>query len=258
MKKIYYLILFISMLVLAGCGQDPDCSTYNSKYEKYGYNSEIKSCEIITSIPKNKCGNGIIEDKETFCNCPEDVPKEDPELGCFGTFDNYIENSCNLRTKECGFYQNDKVVDQTRSLDFKNSDITLNSRITLGNPFVQFTDDNNKVNLDLEVFEINSDVKISNIEIKSILIEGTSTGTLYADIIYNQKVTKRGDKLVSKQVELSAAPKYNHKEQLRLTLVVTYTRGILDRDGQVIRSEDKVERLVASLGNWDIINPNLK
>lgn len=257
MKKIYFIFLLIPMLVLAGCGEDPDCSSYDTTYQKFSYNSETKQCEVTRNIQRDVCGNGIIEKDETYCNCPEDVPEEHPEFGCFGAVGAYLEKTCNQK-KECGLYQNERVVEQTRSLDFRNSDITFSSRITLGSPFIQFSDDNNKISINLEVFQINTNVQITNINVQNLLIEGTSTGTLYAEVPYNQKVTNRGDKLTPKQIELAAAPKYEHKEQLRLTLAITYDRSILDRDGNVVRTEQKVERLVASLGNWDIINPNLE
>lgn len=256
MKKIYILFLSI-ILILAGCSSDPECSTYDTRYETYGFNEETQSCEVVNSLQEDVCGNGVEEEGETYCNCADDIPKEHPEFGCFGEVGEYVENACNQRTQECGLYTNDKVVEQTKSLEFSNRDITFDSRIVLTNPFIQNTDDENRVSVDIEVFSISDSVQLENIMIESLILEGRTSGVLFADIPYNQQVSSRGDQLGTKLLELNSISSYEQRENLQFTLVVSYTRNILNRDGEITRSEEVVDRLTASLSRWDIINPNL-
>jgi len=73
-------------------------------------------CVVSKSIPKNQCGNNILEDKETYCNCPSDVAKTHPVYGCNGTRGMYLEQSCS-KDKLCVYKNNIKVVKTPKTID---------------------------------------------------------------------------------------------------------------------------------------------
>ena len=118
--KSLILIFFLSfILIFSSCSKAQDCSTQDTKYEKYQFNTDTKSCEVSKTIKKDICGNNVIEEGETYCNCKQDVIKSHPVLGCDGTLGDYLEKSCSEQN-ECILIQNNKVVEKTKSIELKN------------------------------------------------------------------------------------------------------------------------------------------
>ena len=258
-KSNSFIFIFLSFvtLILAGCGEDPDCSSNNTDYAKYTWDKESKECKLTTKLEKNVCGNSVIEDDENYCNCPNDVFKEHPELGCDGSIGEYLDNTC-VNNRECVMTQNDKVISQIKSIDLKNSDVHFRADFTINSPYILNTDDENLVEVDIELFKfISTTNNIINIEVKELIVEN-SASINFATIDYNQAIASTpGTILRSKEFPLSQTDRYEKKESLKVELVVSYTKEtISSSSGEVIKSEDKVESLKGSLGSWTIINPN--
>jgi hypothetical protein len=251
-KLIIFLILILS-LFLTACSKEIDCSQKDTTYEKFTWDSELEKC-TSQKIEKNVCGNGIIEGNENFCNCPNDVPQGHPEKGCSGTIGDYLEKSCNSK-KECVLDANEKIIQQTKSVEFKNSDITINSKISYNQPYAFNTDKKNEIEIDMSLFKLREGVNVKNLIVKELRIEDTGSNLL-ASTTYTQGLEKIDDKLSNKKLELSQRNNYETKLNLRLKLEVTYTLEYLDRDGLVTKTENKVETLQGSLGNFHMINPN--
>ena len=254
-KRNFFFVATFSLLILfAGCsGSDFDCSERDTQYIKYGYDPETRTCVVIQTIRMNECGNGVIEEGENHCNCPRDVPASHPLLGCEGTIGDFVEKAC--KQNKCAVLQNSKVVDQTRNVEFRNSDLTFNSEFTLGVPFVLNTEDNNRVEIKLNLFRTASgNTRISNIRVGELVLENTG-GIRYGSVNYNQRVDSVGTSLPSVSMELSDTTRYSVRENLRARLTVSYTRDILNNAGEVTRSEDKIETITSSIGTWEIINP---
>ncbi|MDA3855867.1 MAG: hypothetical protein PF569_06395 [Candidatus Woesearchaeota archaeon] len=256
-KNLIFISLIISLIFISGCGSDIDCSLEDTTYKKYKFDEDTNECVIDKSIPQNSPTNGVIEDGETYCNAPEDVPKDHPDedLGCDGNLGEYIDKVCNEQ-KECVFTQNEKVVENTISKELKNSDIVFDVRTNYNEPYILNTDDENNIELDITLFKFpQSSVNIKNIIVQEIKLED-SYSKLLGNIEYNEKISKIGDKLPTKKISLSDTTRYESSQSVKVKLIVTYTKETLDRDGKIIKTEDKIETLIESLPKITIINPN--
>ncbi len=244
--------MFCGVLVLAGCS-DVDCSTLDTTYEKY---SEVDGECVAKKIERNVCGNGIPEDGENYCSCPNDVPESHPVLGCEGTKGDYLEKMCS-DNDECVLKQNDKVVPQKKSIDFKNSDVHFKGDFIINVPFIINSEDDNKIGVELEYFkQIAKRAEIKDLTVKSLIIIN-SNSIEFAEIIYNQEVTQgQGYTFRKKEFEIADTTKPEIKESLKAELTISYKIDRFNSQGELQVSEDKLETLVAGLGSWTIINAN--
>jgi len=253
-KSLLFLFVILSLLFFSGCS-DVDCTKKDTTYEKYSFSEQEDKCVISSRIEKDECGNGIAEDGETYCNCKKDVSKTHPEFGCDGDIGDYLEKSCNDDTKECDLFQNKKVIEEEKSLQFKNSDVIFDVRVTLMNPFILNSADKNKIKVDISLFKLPSiSNNIKNIVIKEFKIEN-SQGVLLGNKVYNEQISNIGDKVSTVEIALNDIKKYSSLETLRVKLDVSYTKDTISR-GEVVKTEDKIETLISSIGRVEIINPN--
>lgn len=257
-KNILFLLITSVVLLLAGCSKVPDCSEMDTTYEKYKLNTETTTCELYKEIEKNQCGNGVVEEgnNEDFCSCPKDVAKTHPTLGCYGSKGEYLEYTC-TQSETCELQQNNKVVEQTKSIDFKSSDITLRGEFSINTPFILDTVDNNKVTANLDYFKgpSSSSVKLRNVLVKELILKN-SKGITFGTQDYNEQLSALGQNLRVKEFELSKTTSYQSSETLKAELVVSYIKDTYNSKGEVSKSEEKIETLKATIGTWDVINPN--
>ncbi len=251
-----FFIFVLFLLIFSGCSKE-DCSLKDTTYKKYSYDETSKTCVVSKTIKENVCGNTIIEDKETFCNCPKDVIKTHPTAGCTGTLGTYLEKSCS-EEKTCVLKQNEKVVMQPKSVEFKNSDFTINGVFNLNLPYIQNTYDDNKIEIELKLFKVNTQsVNIKNIIVKEVTFEDANA-ILLGTVVYNEEIDMAKSSLSKKSIAFSDVSKYEKKEAIKIKMVVTYNKEFLDSTGKVTKTETaKIETLTGSLGTWTIINPNL-
>jgi hypothetical protein len=260
-KKTNFLFLLFTVftLIFAGCTKIPDCTLKDTTYEKYKLNEETTNCELYKEIEQNKCGNGVIEESndETFCNCPQDVSKTHPELGCNGEVGDYLEYTCS-EDKTCEVLENKKVVSQIKTIEFQEDYLHFKSDITINKPFILNTLSDNKIRFELSLFN-----KYSNpvINLKDILItelvlvdnEGFNIGK----VLYNQPVKEPGQKFQLKEIELSKTTEYLKYTSVNFKLGLSYTEQIISQDdGSIIESNKKIKVIESSLGDWQIINPD--
>lgn len=252
--KYFFSILFLSiLLIFSGCSKE-DCSTLDTTYKKYGFDEEQDKCIIIKSIEENKCGNGIAEESDGgACKCPKDVALTHPKFGCSGTLGDYLDKAC--VKNECVYSQNDKVIEQTKSIEMKNSDVVLESRVSLNTPFILNSADNNKIKYEVSLVKFPStSSNIKDLTVKEIKIEN-SNGLLLGSVDVNQKLATIGSS-VSKQIEISDTNKYSTTDTIKTKLTISYTKEYLDSKGTVTKTENKIETIVGTVGKYEIINPN--
>lgn len=258
----YFSFFFVSLLlILAGCSSNSqDCSSLDTTYQKYYFNSDSKECEAKTPIKQNVCGNGVIEESDkNYCNCPiddgGDIPKSHLEYGCDGDKGDYLSYMCSNK-QTCVLTQNDKVISQTKSVEFKNSDIIFNGDFNINKPLIVNIEEDNEIKVDLEYFKTQTSSKISNIFVKEMIIEN-SASIKFAEISYNEKLDtpKPAYSFTQKSFKIADTAKYLTKETLKVKLIIGYTKDTLDFKGEITKTENKIETLTASLGTWEIINP---
>ena len=258
-QKIIIVFVIIGVLFfLSGCGgpTNNDCKAKDTTYVKYTLDPDTGMC-IPKTIPKNVCGNRIKENGETYCNCPSDVLKTDPVVGCSGTLGNYLVKECDNKTKTCKYFQNKKVIEETKQLDLKNSDIWLQGTFTFDKPFILNTANNDVIKIDLSLYNFpSSGEKISNLKVKSISIVDYSN-VVYAHFDFNKDLTNIGDSLPEVDLKLSQTNSYDSRKNLNVKLTVQYTVNYLDRNEKIVKVENKIQTLTSSLGYLEIINPNL-
>ncbi len=260
MKKIFsFLFLLILVIFISGCGtSEEDCKKLDTTYKKYYLDEESGEC-LYKTLKKDICGNGVIEEGETYCNCPKDVDKSNPKLGCDGVLGDYLEKTCNKETKKCEYFQNNKVVLETKVLEFKNSDIIIEGEFKLNRPFIINSADNNVLSVKLSLFNIleSSNKKITNIKVKSIsIINGKNI--LFGNFDFNKNLNNIGDELPEAKIKLNDISSYKSRENLKIKLVISYIKTYIGSNGEITKTENKVETLSQSLGYWEIINPNFE
>ncbi len=250
--KSFFLIIIASFLILLSGCSEPDCSSQDTTYTKYTLDEESGLC-LPTQIPKDVCGNGIIEDDETYCSCAKDVDKKTPEIGCDGELGEYLEKTC--QKDQCILTQNEKVIEQTKTIEFKNSDLTIEGKFIINNPLILNTNDKNGIQTSLSLFKTSSTYNIKNINVKELKIEN-SKNIEFGFEEYNQQFSKVGDKLETRKISLADTADYETKESLKVKIVVSYTKETLNSANEVSKSEEKIETLSGSLGYIPLINPN--
>lgn len=249
---ILFLMLLSTFFFFSACSSSEECPQ-DTTYEKFSYDEDLDKC-VSKIIDKDVCGNGVVEEGEDSCNCPKDVSKTDKKYGCSGVLGDYLEKSCNSK-KECVYSQNDKVIEETKSIQFKNSDLTFDLRATLNNPYILNVEDNNSIEFEITLFKFgNSEKNYKNIIIKELKIEDSSS-VILGNIEYNENLESIDSKTTLQKIELKDIDKYEAKESLKIKLIVSYLVETLD-GGQVTKTENKIETLTSSLGRITIINPN--
>lgn len=251
-SRLFFCLAVFCLIVFSGCGKE-DCSELDSTYEKYSWDDEVGECVLSKSVKRNVCGNGVAEEGETFCNCPDDVQKSHPKFGCMGEVGDYLEKVCDEKF-ECVLAQNELVIDKTKVVEFKNSDVNFEGRFTLKDPFILNTVDDNRIEADISLFKTTSASNIKDLVVQELKIEN-GAGLLLASEVYSESVGSVGDSLSLKRIGISEISKYESRESLKLKLIVSYTKEFLDTKGEVVKTEEKIETLVGSLGSWDIVNP---
>jgi len=254
-KAIFIVFFVVASLIFAGCTKIEDCSLQDTTYTKYSWDDETSTCKEFETIEEDVCGNGVVEDTETYCNCDDDVKKTHPLLGCDGDLGEYLEYTCTAE-KECELTQNEKVVEQTKSVEFKNSDLVFRGKFRVNTPFILGTYDSNTIDVDVDLFKtLGSGIKLRDIVVKEMSLEN-SAGISFGTQTYDEPVQTVGTALKTKYFSLADTTKYSTDETLKAKLVVTYVKDFLDSQGQVTKTENKVETLTINLGKWKIINPN--
>lgn len=252
MKKLFLLLVPI-LILLSGCGEDPDCSENNTDYVTYKYDAESESCVVASTVQKDVCGNSIIEEGENYCNCAKDVSVSHPILGCEGSVGDYVEKVC--RSEVCVYDVNSKVVSQTKIIDFQGEGIGFKGEIKLGNPLVFNTYTPSTIELTIEPsFIAESDTyKLKNIKVNSLEILDESQ-TKLADINYGE-IIEGFDTSITKKFELEPINRYNQEVTLIMYFSVTYDAEIYDGIGTLVRTDTKRETVSGGLG-WSAINPD--
>ena len=249
------IIFFLSItMIFAGCSGSKDCSEFNNDYERYSFDEELKECVVYQSVQKDICGNGVIDGDDTFCSCPADVPKTHPTLGCSGELGDYLEKSCSEEL-ECSYTKNNKVVLQPKSIEFKNNDLNFKSTVKIDTPFVLNTIDESVLLFETELFQIYTSNPLRNINVRDLTIKNRGS-TILGSITYDTDIQGQGSKLPSAKVNLGDTNAYKSQEDLIFEMIVSYTVDNVDRDGNVVSSDEKLVTLSSGLGRWTIINPN--
>lgn len=244
--------LLAFFLILAGCSSIPDCSTQNTQYVTYAFNEDSAQCEVVEQVEKDVCGNGVQEQGETYCNCQEDVNKEHPELGCFGEKGEYLESMC--VEEQCVVQQNEKVVSQTKQLEFRNSDFTIKAELEYNSPYITSEDVESEIGIRLELFSTNQDRNIKNIRVQSVEFFNRDDVKL-GESNLGTTFSGQGSVLSPRSVEFSPLGVEEEDVFITVVLPVTYTVEYLNSDGSVSRTEQKTEDLRESLGRITFINP---
>ena len=258
MKKnsLTFLFLVIILFIFAGCSSNKDCSEFDTTYVKYGYDDAAKKCIPSQTIQENVCGNKIIEEDENFCNCPEDVQKTHPTLGCQGIKGEYLEYTCSSKDT-CVMEKNDKPLSQTKVLEFKSNDLILNGEITLDTPYIINTYTTNPIKLDLELdyFTKTDTYKVKNIMIQKLEVidkAKTKLGDVEANYLF-----KGIDDSTLLEFTLTDTSQYYTYLTFDLFLTITYDADVYDRNGNFIETQNKRVTLGSGLSKWPTINANL-
>ncbi len=256
-RYIFSIFLLLLMLVFAGCSEE-DCSLQDSTYEKFSYDNDKGEC-VGQTIKKDVCGNGVADGDETYCSCPKDVAQAHPTLGCKGSKGDYLEKSCDTPTKTCILSQNDQVVETTKSVELKNSDLIFDARINYYMPFIINSFDENRLELDISLFKFpSSSSNMKNIVVNEVKVED-SRGNLLGNAIYGESIVAVDDKLKIKRIELAGTSKYETIETIKIKLDVSYDKEYLDTKGVPTgKVDNKREILSASISKFEIINPTFE
>ena len=255
MKKLFNFLFVFFLVILVSCSNNSfDCSSYDTNYEKYTYDMESEKCILTEKIRENICGNSILEEDETYCNCPTDVLKEHPNLGCFGSEGEFLENICSDKL-ECVLSENEKVSQETKEVVFKNSEINIKADMTIKKPFIINAVEDNKINFEFELFEVQTNrVAISNIILKEIVIKD-SKGVVIASKDIDKNLAKIDDK-INEDLEVNNMGEYSNNLNMKAELIVDYRKVSLNSQGEEIKSENKREILKYSLGYYIILDAN--
>ncbi len=256
-KKIFIFILIISTIFISACGKEPDCTQQDTTYQKYRYDKEQGKCILYKQIEQNKCGNGIKEKGETYCNCPADVQKTDATVGCNGNLGDYLSKTCDDFKKECILSENSKVISEQKTVEFKLTDLMFRGTISYKTPLIINIETENMVKMDLTLIDItNTDnKKIENIYVKELRIEDPSSKVL-GKMSFNTKLKNIGESLPLAQTQIFDTQKYETKQTIRLKLDVNYDVVSFDKEGKETKREQKIQTITTSLAGFTIINPN--
>ena len=286
-KKFLILIFFCFLFLFSSCGEIPDCSTQNTEFEIYGYDEDKEKCVIEKKIPnceekntdykiyeydsnKNECflseeiekdspTNGIIEEGETFCNAPDDVPKNHSEFGCFGNMGDYLEYQC--KNNECILDKTKDVITEVREVNVKRgSYFNFLFTITFPKPYIYTyntdLDFDDTINFNIELFNLiaSEDLKIEDLVIESIQIKDGRLN-LISEIIINEEFKKIKDS-ISLDFRIDEKIEFESVDKIYFDVTVSYTKDKYD-DGELYESEDIREVLKKNyINKYTFINPN--
>ncbi len=266
MNKFNFLIVFAIcfLFLFSGCSAKvEDCSGLDSVYENYAWDEELKECIVSQTLQRDVCGNGIAEDGETYCNCPEsgggDVAEDDPEYGCSGNKGVYLEFMCS-EENECVLEVNDKIEDITARKDFDINSGAFNLEI-LASYKQPFMIDRHwmEVEVFLKKLEDSSKKKISNVRIKTISIE-TRDGEVLGYIEWNKAFTdlyQRSD--VPIQLDRVSMSTFDKKYRfVNVVLFGTYDKIEYNTQGEIYKDDKNlpIEIKYQFDSEFDVINPN--
>lgn len=270
MKFKYSLFfLFLSVLLFSACSSDiPDCSTQDTTYQKYSWDAGLEQCALSQSIQKDVCGNGVVEEGETYCSCEKDVSNKELPIdkgGCSGNKGEFLEYQCSDKTNACELKVTNKVKLNSKLINLKaGNDFGIDATI---NYFVPFMKDRHTVDIELLLKSIlNTDsVKVKNIEIKKAYVV-TKANELLGSVDVNKKLNVIYD-TVSVSIPLDSFSLNTFDTEKRDSMVkflVTYTKETysLNKDTKkydLVKSEDlNTELLLGFESKFQIIDPENK
>lgn len=175
LKSIFFLFLLsVTLLLFSGCGDEiPICSEQDTTYTKYLWDEDIEECIVSKEITENVCGNGIKEDGETYCSCPDDVSNKELPIdqgGCSGNKGDFLEYKCSDETKQCELKITEKVKKISKLLTLKSgSSFAIDGQV---NYFVPFMKDRHTVDIDFMLKNIldTPDIKIKDLTIRKVYL----------------------------------------------------------------------------------------
>lgn len=263
-SKSYLFLLFLSsLLILSSCsGELPNCTDKDTDYVKYDWNEELKSCEIIKKIDKNKCGNGVQEGSETFCNCPKDVDKklDIEEGGCSGNKGDYLEYVCNDK-KICELEVTDKVKKNSKLISLKSgSNFAIDAQVYYYLPFML---DRHNVEVEFLLKDI-ADTK--TIKVRDVIIRKIYLVTQSKDLLSSQTSNAQfGEKfsIIKTKIPLNEFSLDTFNKDVKnvyLKLLISYTKDTYDSKGETIIKTETLEIEVQELfeSKLAIIDPQNK
>jgi len=257
-KNLLFLMIMTLTLFFSGCSKIPICEEQDTPYIKYVLDEETSKCIISEEIEKDVCGNGIAEESndETFCNCPEDVKKTHPTLGCDGKLGDYLIKTCSKQDK-CDFSENNKVIEQIKTIEFNEDYLNFKSDITIKNPHILNTMDNNKIKFELSLFNKydSSQINLKDIVISDLILID-SEGFNIGKVTYNEIVNSPGQKFNTKEIEIAKTTEYSKSISITFKLGISYTEQILNDEGVVVESNKKIKIIESYLDSRKIINPD--
>jgi hypothetical protein len=258
MKKIHnfiFLFLISFTLIFSGWGEISDCSLKNTDYKKYTYNEDTEVCTLTTKIKANVCGNGIVESGETFCNCEKDVEMKNPLYGCFGNVGEFASKQCEISTNKCELKQNkDKISKEIKEILLKNSYLKFNFKFEILKPFVINSFDNNKIKIEVELFDFRNGntLKAENIIFETLKLKD-SYGIVLGEIAINSNFNKLSQK-VSKEIILNELAKSTQTTKIKLEAVISYSKNTYNKEGKLVKSQKLKEILKGTLGKYTLID----
>lgn len=255
MRKAILLILLLLLGACSSSSSTADCSSQDTPYVKYTYDSDTKLCVVKKTVQKDFCGNSIAEDGENYCNCPSDVSKTHPQFGCSGSQGDYLEKTCNSN-QQCVFLKNNKVVEQTKKVQIDNSDVVFDALFKIDVPFITNTEDDNRIAVELTYFNNGDNRNIRDLVVRELTLENSKL-ILLSQANYNEPAGDLGHRFTPKYLEIQSPTQYSSKEAIKVKLVVSYTKETLNSAGEITKTEEKLETLSTSIGTWEVINPNL-
>ncbi|MCA9459540.1 MAG: hypothetical protein KC589_02585 [Nanoarchaeota archaeon] len=242
MKFKILFLFFLSFIFFVSCsGELPSCSDKDTDYVKYAWNDETKACEVIKKISKNKCGNGVQEGSESYCNCPSDVDKDLPmeNGGCSGNKGDYLEYICNEK-KLCELEITDKVKKTPKSLLLRSgADVILGTKV---NYYVPFMLDRHNVEVELSLNDfLNKETQsVKNIIVRTISIE-TQSKEFLGSVTLNKKFSEKFEKIDAK-IPLDAFTLDTFNKDMKSVYVkvqLSFDKVTYNSNGEELRTETK-------------------
>ncbi len=250
LKSLFLIILLAGIIALGGCSSEKkDCSNYGDQYHIYSYNKDTGKCELIRVIKKG-CGNGIIEEDENACNCPEDVNLNDPEHGCSGTKGDYLNKEC--KNKKCVLVPNDNVVETTKTLNIKDSYLNFIVEITADKPYITNSFKDSIMKIKINLFDTKEG--ISDVKIEAIRVIDSYSNLLGSS---ETPITIKESESITKTLKLNPYSDFYKKTKVRVELYVSYKLHKYDSQGNEIYVSDQKSILKGDLGYWDFINAKI-
>jgi len=259
-KKLFLFFLIVAFLVSSCNKEIPDCSLQDNTYEKYSYNPDSNQCVLTSTIQKDVCGNKIIEEGETACNCPKDVDINTPNSngGCSGSKGEFLKYYCEDKTKTCELAVTDKVEKKSSNPILRASgEFEFDSKIYYFQPFMT---DRHKIKVDLYLKDIkNSEsVKIKDIVLRKAYIETSSDllGTIDLNKKFSEKFEDYSFEIPLDQFSFDTFD--TSYKNIKIRLFLSYNRESYS-NGKLSGVEEKTIDLKESfLDELKLINPSNK